>query len=262
MILDEIHAVAASKRGTHLLTAVDRLIPLSGEFQRIALSATVKPLESIAGFIGGYRMEGSGEEVVCHKRPVTIVESGETKRYDIAVRFMETSGAHLKDPYWHALVPELKDIIRRNRSTLLFTNNRRLCEQLSWMLNRDEETPLAYSHHGSLSREMRSVVEARLKQGELPAIVSTSSLELGIDIGALDEVIPDPDASLGVGRAAAHRPGGAQRGSSKPRDSIPNSRTGLSRCRRDGPRRARPGYRGNRAPSKNRWISWRRSSPP
>ena len=189
VILDEIHAVAGSRRGTHLITAVDRLVLLSGEFQRIALSATVTPLDRIADFVGGYTTQDRGGEVTVHKRSVTIVQSEAAKEFQIAVRFPEFAQADVKNPHRQALIPVLKDIIRRNRSTLLFTNNRRLCEQISWMLNQDEQDPLAYSHHGSLSREMRSVVEARLKKGELPAIVATASLELGIDIGALDEVV-------------------------------------------------------------------------
>ena len=83
----------------------------------------------------------------------------------------------------------MKGIIRSNRSTLLFTNSRRLCEKLTHMINLDEETPIAYAHHGSLSREIRTEVEQRLKLGELRAIVATHSLELGIDIGSLDEVV-------------------------------------------------------------------------
>ena len=90
---------------------------------------------------------------------------------------------------WDPLVEELKKIIARNRSTLIFVNSRRLCEMLTLMINQGEEEPVAYAHHGSLSLEIRSEVERKLKAGALRAIVATHSLELGIDIGALDEVV-------------------------------------------------------------------------
>ena len=82
-----------------------------------------------------------------------------------------------------------REIIFKNRSTLLFANSRRLCERLTLMINADEEQPIAYAHHGSLSREIRESVEAKLKAGDLKAIVATSSLEMGIDIGALDNIV-------------------------------------------------------------------------
>jgi len=198
VIVDEIHAVAGSKRGTHLATAVERLTRLSGEFQRIAISATVKPMEAVAAFVGGYRLETSGSaEPRYEPRPVRVVSAPSQKQIDVEVRFFprdnagdESPGANPgASPYIPQLAEACKDIIRRNRSTLLFTNNRRHCETIAMLLNQDEPEMLAYSHHGSLSREIRAVVEQRLKAGELKAIVATSSLELGIDIGALDQVV-------------------------------------------------------------------------
>ncbi len=186
VILDEIHAVAASKRGTHLITAVDRLVPLSGEFQRIALSATIKPLETIADLIAGYELD---EPLHYRKRPVTIVRAPAAKRYELGVRFPAAAGAELEESHWDRLARDFKQRIRRNRSTLVFANSRRVTEKVTRLINAGEAADLAYSHHGSLSREVRAVVERRLKQGELEAIVATSSLELGIDVGALDEVI-------------------------------------------------------------------------
>jgi len=264
VILDEIHSIADGKRGTHLITAVDRLVRLApAGFQRIALSATVKPLDVIADFVGGYEMHdlacrggspcppdgdvgaghcwppdgdvGAGHccppdgGIEYRKRRVSIIQSSASKKYDVCVRAPEDSfgGASPSGPEasglspaagkWAALVRELKRIIARNRSTLLFANNRRLCEKIALLINEGEPKPLAYSHHGSLSRETRLVVEERLKRGELAAIVATNSLELGIDIGALDEVVliqtPNSISSAvqRVGRAG-HQVGETSRG--------------------------------------------------
>ncbi len=190
VILDEVHAVAGEKRGVHLMMAVDRLVPLSGEFQRIALSATVKPMERIAEFIGGYEMHGDVDEPVYRKRPVTLVQSDMQKRMTLRVDFPENAGERMvDDSRWPALVESFKEIIHKNRSTLLFTNSRRMAEKVARLINEGEPEELAYSHHGSLSKELRLVVEQRLKAGQLKAIVATNSLELGIDIGDLDQAV-------------------------------------------------------------------------
>lgn len=222
VILDEIHAIAADKRGTHLITAVERLVLLSGEFQRVALSATVRPLEGVAEWIGGYILDRGPEaalgrsEPVYRRRVVTILKSNHTKKLDLRVHtpggtdrgalhpkseVAESSSQDVSSPgmlspttsareaFWYDLVQEIKSRIRKNRSTLIFTNTRRHAEKLARMINEDEDIQLAYAHHGSLSKEIRLVVEQRLKAGELSAIVATSSLELGIDIGELDEVL-------------------------------------------------------------------------
>jgi ATP-dependent Lhr-like helicase len=187
VILDEIHAVVNTKRGVHLITAVDRLVPLCGEFQRIALSATVQPPDKVAEFVGGYLDEGGSR---LSPRPVALVASSEKKGYALQVRFPDGAAEErYKDSFWQPFVEEMKGLILRNRSTLIFANSRRLCERLTHLINLGETRPLAYAHHGSLSREIRQDVERRLKAGELRAIVATSSLELGIDIGALDEVV-------------------------------------------------------------------------
>jgi ATP-dependent Lhr-like helicase len=192
VILDEIHAVMSNKRGTHLMTAVERLVPLSGEFQRIALSATVKPMARVAEFVGGYELlDGQGEGVY-RKRRVEIVQVEGDKRYDVRVRSPQGLDANTTtDAWWDLLVGDLRQRIERNQSTLLFANSRRFTEKLARLINASEEGEerIAYSHHGSLSREVRHVVEKKLKSGELRAIVATSSLELGIDIGELDEVV-------------------------------------------------------------------------
>ncbi len=190
VILDEIHAVVGDKRGTHLITAVDRLVPLAGDFQRIALSATVNPVERVAEFVGGYRKIGKGKDGHFEKRPVVIVQSRQAKTYEIAVSFPPDAREKMvDDSWWPALTDAFKKIISQHRSTLLFANSRRTTEKVTRLINEAEETELAYAHHGSLSREIRLTVEQKLKNGELKAIVATNSLELGIDIGALDRVV-------------------------------------------------------------------------
>ncbi len=226
VILDEIHAVVNNKRGVHLITAVDRLVPLCGEFQRIALSATIHPLATVAEFVGGYLDAGGSRR---SPRPVAQVASSEKKEYALQVRFPEGAAAEqARESFWQPFVEEVKEIILQNRSTLIFANSRRLCEKLTHLVNLGETQPLAYAHHGSLSREIRQEVEARLKAGELRAIVATSSLELGIDIGALDEVIlvqsPHSVSSTiqRIGRAG-HRVGEKSRGTlfpTHPQDLI------------------------------------------
>jgi ATP-dependent Lhr-like helicase len=189
IILDEVHAVVGTKRGTYLMTAVERLVPLSGEFQRIALSATIRPLETVAEFIGGFRVEGTPQSPNHIARPVSIVRSDTAKQYDIRVRFPEETYHRVQESIWDPLSQEFRKIITRNHSTLLFANSRRLCEKIAQKINSGEESGLAYVHHGSLSREIRTEVERRLREGELKAVAATNSLELGIDIGTLDEVI-------------------------------------------------------------------------
>ncbi len=190
VILDEIHAVVPGRRGTFLMTAVERMIPLCGEFQRIALSATVKPLKVVAEFVGGYRLVRTGEFYEYEKRPVKIVQSNTPKRYNINVRFpSQPANIKKKEDWWAALTEDFRDVIRGNQSTLFFTNSRRMVEKITRFINDKFENDRVYSHHGSLSREIRSVVEKRFKEGDLAAIVATSSLELGIDIGSVDQVV-------------------------------------------------------------------------
>ncbi|MEZ5278312.1 MAG: DEAD/DEAH box helicase [Opitutaceae bacterium] len=214
VILDEIHGVLDNRRGTFLITAVDRLVPLSGEFQRIALSATINPLGTVAAFAGGVVRRGT--ETL--PRPVVCIESGIRKEYRLSVYFPELPERdEPDDSIWEPLVEEFKGIIERNRSTLFFVNNRRLCEKLALKINSGQASPLAYAHHGSLSREIREEVESRLKSGDLRAIVATNSLEMGIDIGALDEVVlvqSPPAISSAIQRIgrAGHQVGQPSRG--------------------------------------------------
>ncbi|MBN2056130.1 DEAD/DEAH box helicase [bacterium] len=218
VILDEIHAVAGVKRGAHLMSAVERLTLLSGEFQRIVLSATVKPMAAIAAFAAGHRLvDPAGTRY--QPRPMTILQAGMDKRYDIRIRAPELPDRATRgEAYWETMAAELERIVSGNRATLIFANSRRLCEKLTLLLNRHAGVPIAYAHHGSLSREIRQAVEERLKNGELRAIIATSSLELGIDIGALDEVVlvqTPPEVAAAIQRIgrSGHGVGETGRGS-------------------------------------------------
>lgn len=184
VIVDEIHAIAGSKRGTALFTALERLVVSAGEFQRIGLSATVNPPDLTARVLGGFLEPGV-------PRPVTLVASPASKAYDVQIvvpaarPFPEPESGKI---YWESLALDLRRRVQDRRSTLIFTNSRRSCEKLARLMNENHEL-LAYSHHGSLAKDIRRDVEQRLKAGELKALVATNSLELGIDIGDLDEVV-------------------------------------------------------------------------
>ena len=189
VILDEIHAVAAGKRGTHLITAVERLTLLAGEFQRIGVSATIRPLSAIADFIGGYRMRSGTDGPVYEKRPVEVIKASGSKRIHLEVKYpVREARVGVKETVWEQIAGPVREIIKNRSSTLVFVNSRRLAENLTHIINEGGEL-IAYAHHGSLSREIRHIVEKRLKAGDLSAIVATASLEMGIDIGDLDQVI-------------------------------------------------------------------------
>jgi ATP-dependent Lhr-like helicase len=185
VIVDEVHAVVSSKRGIHLITAVDRLVALSGEFQRIGLSATVRPLDAVAAWLGGHRLTDDGDDPVYRPRQVVTVAAPSGKQHALEVALPEVSE---HEGVWADLTMRLRRTVHRNRSTLVFANSKRAVEKVARLVNEQEQAHLAYSHHGALSRELRAVVEERLKRGELKAIVATNSLELGIDIGTIDEV--------------------------------------------------------------------------
>ena len=212
VILDEIHSVVENRRGTVLMTSLERLGHSAGEFQRVALSATVHPLAAIATFVAGFD-EGH------RPRPIDIIAGQDEKQVRFAVRFP----AHVRNALdagqkiWEPLNESFKAIIAANAATLFFTNSRRLAERITLKINEREAIPIAYAHHGSLAREIRTAVESRLKAGELRAIVATNSLEMGIDIGSLDEVVmiqaPPSIASAlqRIGRAG-HNVGDVSRG--------------------------------------------------
>ncbi|MDO5082468.1 MAG: DEAD/DEAH box helicase [Arachnia propionica] len=204
VIIDEIHAIAGNKRGTHLALSLERLDLLVGrDVQRIALSATVRPIDAIARFLGG-------------DRDVTVVAPETTKDWDVAVRT-----APLTDP-WPTIHQRLLDDILTARSTLVFTNARRTAETLTGRLNelwveRGGDGHIARAHHGSVSKHLREEIESDLKQGRLRAVVATATLELGIDMGAVEQVIqvgapPSVSSALQrVGRAG-HQVGATSRG--------------------------------------------------
>jgi ATP-dependent Lhr-like helicase len=226
VILDEIHAVVGSKRGTHLITAVDRLALLSGEVQRVALSATVRPVDAVASFVGGYTYRGTGDEAVYTPRAVSVLQADDPRRMQLELRTpdMTRPVPDAREPskvYWRRLADEILPEVRAHRSTLVFANNRRTTEKLTRFLNEGagegQGSEIAWAHHGSLSRELRLAVEARLKAGQLDAIVATNSLELGIDVGALDQVVlvqTPPTIASAVQRLgrAGHQVGAVSRG--------------------------------------------------
>ena len=198
VILDEIHALVGTKRGAHLTLSLERLEELAGRpLQRIGLSATVRPPEEAARFLGGFE---SGTP-----RPIAIVDAGHRKALDLTVKVPVDDMARLAQPLeipngpaagvergasiWPAIYPMLLDLIRQHRSTLLFVNSRRLAERLTAAINELAGESLVRAHHGSVAREVRAQIEDDLKSGRLPALVATSSLELGIDMGAIDLVV-------------------------------------------------------------------------
>jgi len=246
VIIDEVHAVVGTKRGSHLAISMERLDELLDEpAQRIGLSATVRPIEEAASFLGG-------------ARPVTVVAPPSGKVIEVSVEVtvddMSTlgertgpipegasaAGADQHSSIWPSLERRVVELIEEHRSTLVFANSRRLAERLCARLNeiaadldgeivppaqlmaqsgasRGAGHELARAHHGSVSREQRLAIEDALKQGTLPAVVATSSLELGIDMGAVDLVVQveaPPSVASGLQRVgrAGHQVGAISRG--------------------------------------------------
>src|SRR5580692_2137200 len=262
VILDEIHALVPTKRGSHLSLSLERLERLTGRrIQRIGLSATQRPLEEVARFLGGAEVptrtaksEPPEPDAAAREsetefetatpppdqplaefessfyapvyRPVTIVDAGELKRLDLRVEVPVEDMARLDDidplpsgpasqgpvrpSIWSAIHPKLLEQIRAHRSTLIFVNNRRLAERISGAINDIAQETLVRAHHGSIALAQRKEIEDRLKLGTLRGLVATSSLELGIDMGAIDLVIQiesPPSVASGmqrVGRASHH----------------------------------------------------------
>jgi ATP-dependent Lhr-like helicase len=222
VIVDEIHAVAGSKRGSHLALSLERLEELLAlPAQRIGLSATVRPTEDVARFLAG-------------GRPVRIVHPHAPKEFDLRVEVpiedMTTLGADSAEQpsgsalaaleaksIWPAVEARLTELIRAHRSTIVFANSRRLAERLCARINEEAGEPIARAHHGSVSREQRMQIEEDLKVGRLPCVVATSSLELGIDMGAVDLVL-QVEAPMSVASGlqrigrAGHQVGAVSRG--------------------------------------------------
>ena len=188
VIVDEIHAVCETKRGTFLSLLLERLEDLVGRpLVRIGLSATQRPLDVVARFLGGYDDEGE-------PRPVTIVDAGMRKGLDLQVVSPVEDMTDLKveegkgPSIWPSIYERLLDWIGEHRSTLIFANSRRTVEKIAGALNERAGHPLVRAHHGSVAKERRREIEEDLKAGRLPALVATGSLELGIDMGAIDLV--------------------------------------------------------------------------
>jgi ATP-dependent helicase Lhr and Lhr-like helicase len=244
VIVDEIHALVPTKRGAHLALSLERLEDLcSRQIQRIGLSATQRPLDEVARFLGGVRVganpappkrpaeraaggaaairdEFNAAETDTAARPVAIVDAGQPKRFALSVEVPvedlarpgkpedvgggePSRGAAGRCSIWASIHPRLVELIRAHKTTLLFVNSRRLAERLAGAINELAGETLARAHHGSLSREQREDIELALKAGRLPALVATSSLELGIDMGAIDLVVQieaPPSVASGIQR--------------------------------------------------------------
>jgi ATP-dependent helicase Lhr and Lhr-like helicase len=245
-IVDEIHAIAATKRGSHTALTLERMAALS-EYQRIGLSATQNPLEEVGRFMVGPR------------RTCRIVDAGVRKPLDLQIQVPVESmvepeqstgrldpldplvgGESTRRSIWPAIYPQVLDLVRRHRSTIVFVNNRRMAERLALRLNElanadraDDAQPyveIARAHHGSLAREERTVVEELLKAGNLPCLVATSSLELGIDMGAVDLVLQiESPKSVARGLQRIGRAGHSVGDTSKGR-IFPKFRADLLEC--------------------------------
>ena len=208
VIVDEIHALAGTKRGAHMALSLERLEALTVKApQRIGLSATQRPLSVVAGFLGGRQAPAPGQ-ASGEPRPVRIVDAGAAKQLEVEVvvpvedmaalgetlPLDQTPGgsaaaAEQRSSIWPQIYPRVLELIRAHRSTIVFVNSRRLAERLAQRLNELAAAEIVRAHHGSLAREERLGIEEALKAGRLPGIVATSSLELGIDMGAVDLVI-------------------------------------------------------------------------
>jgi ATP-dependent Lhr-like helicase len=245
VIVDEIHALVPTKRGAHLALSIERLEKLAGrKLQRIGLSATQRPLEEVARFLGGCELSAAPKDGSIEAsegdalseftspnfsptyRPVEIVNASEPKRFDLRVQVpvedmsrLDTVDAApdgrgsqkpIRPSIWSAIHPQLLELVRAHRSTLIFTNNRRLAERIAGAVNELAGETLLRAHHGSVSLEQRKTIEENLKRGNIRGLVATSSLELGIDMGAIDLVVQiesPPSVASGmqrVGRASHH----------------------------------------------------------
>ncbi|MBL8217525.1 MAG: DEAD/DEAH box helicase [Bryobacterales bacterium] len=176
LIVDEIHAIADDKRGSHLSLTLARLQALvGGGLQRIGLSATVRPIEVVAAFLSP---------------SAAVVNTGHRRDMELAVQVPNDElGAVATSEMWAEIYDRVANHIRQTRTTLVFVNTRRLAERVSHALSERLGENVVLPHHGSLSRPLRHEAESKLKAGELKAVVATASLELGIDIGTVDLVV-------------------------------------------------------------------------
>ena len=259
VIVDEVHALAGTKRGAHLALSLERLSRLTDkEPQRIGLSATQRPLSAIAAFLGGARRE------------VRIVDAGARKELDLEVIVPVEDMSRMGEPLdrddqpggsaaapdgrhsiWPSMHPRLLELIRSHRSTLIFVNSRRLAERLAQRLNELAGEELVRAHHGSVAREQRLQIEEALKDGRLPALVATSSLELGIDMGAIDLVVQVESPPQRCRRPAAHRPGRTPGRRAVERQDLPQVPRRPARVGGGGAADARRRHRGDAHPAQS-----------
>ena len=223
-IVDEIHAVAGNKRGAHLALSLERLDALAGRpVTRIGLSATQRPIETIAHFLTGCEDGKPGD--------CTIVDTGHTRERDLALELPESPlEAVMSGEVWAEVYGRLRALIEAHRTTLVFVNTRRMAERVARALTESLGEEHVTSHHGSLSRERRLAAEQRLKAGDLKALVATASLELGIDIGDVDLVCQlGSTRSISTFLQRAGRSGHAVHGTPKGR-LFPLTRDELVEC--------------------------------
>ncbi|MDH4651736.1 MULTISPECIES: DEAD/DEAH box helicase [unclassified Pseudomonas] len=221
LIIDEIHAIAGSKRGSHLMLSAERLESLCGRsLQRIGLSATQKPIERVAAFLMGLGRDAC-----------TLVDVGYSRERDLAIEVPPVPlEAVLSNEVWEKVYDRLAELVAEHRTTLVFVNTRRLAERASRHLSERLGNAAVAAHHGSLARELRLDAEQRLKRGDLKVLVATASLELGIDIGDVELVcqLGSPRSIAAflqrVGRSG-HSVGGTPKGR-----LFPQSRDDLIEC--------------------------------
>ncbi|HEY6399920.1 MAG TPA: DEAD/DEAH box helicase, partial [Blastocatellia bacterium] len=225
LIIDEIHALVRDKRGSHLSLSVERLERLvEGPLVRIGLSATQRPIEQVAAFL-------TGADNADRKTGCSIIDTGHIRKIDLGIELPKSPlEAVMSGEVWGEVYDRIAELINEHRTTLVFVNTRRMAERVARHLAERIGEENITSHHGSLSRERRFVAEQRLKAGELRALVATASLELGIDIGAVDLV-----CQLGSTRSIAtllqrvgrsgHSVGGVPKGR-----MFPTSRDELVEC--------------------------------
>lgn len=233
VIVDEIHAVARDKRGVHLALSLERLDRLAGRKPpRIGLSATQRPIEEIARFlVGTAKIDASGTP------RCAIIDAGHRRDLDLKIEISKDElGAVASKELWDDVYDRVAELVREHRSTLIFVNTRRLVERATHALAKRLGEDVIAAHHGSLSKEVRLRAESLLKEGKIQAVVATASLELGIDVGAVDLVchIGSP-RSLAVGLQrigrAGHAPSGGDRPILLPKGRIfPVTRDELIEC--------------------------------
>ena len=227
VIVDEIHAVAGSKRGAHLALSLERLDALAGRrVTRIGLSATQEPIAEVARLLVGVRGIDAEGNARCR-----IVDSGHKRHRDLALELPDAPlEAVMSNEVWTQIYDRLAQLVREHSTTLVFVNTRRLAERVARHLSERLDTESVAAHHGSLARDLRFNAEQRLKRGELKVLVATASLELGIDIGDVDLVCQlSSPRSINAFLQRVGRSGHAVGGTPKGR-LFPLSRDDLAEC--------------------------------